>query len=137
MNINYYLILLITFLFLSSCENEEQAERISKLEEDIENLDNEISDLEEDFYIAYSALGKIKQCYSDTDSVYCLAYTALSDLGDKRFYRIDKMEIDILTSRFIDIDTEILKMSRSMRHSDFIIKQNQFQKSLNNKKSLR
>ena len=135
--ISYFLLITMMFFssYFSSCvivDNTEESEEIYELEIEISDLEDEISAIEEDLYIAYTALGRIKQYNSDKDSVYCIADAALLDLGEMRFYRKDRFEIDILTSRYVNLDTAIFKRSRSIRHIVYKAKRKSFIMALGN-----
>ncbi len=124
--ITYYFILFIS-MFLSSCVlNTEHTEYIYDLETQIDDLEFEISEMEDeiseieyDLYIAHSALRRIKQCNCDTDSISCIVNAALSELGEMRFYKKGNFEIDILTSRHVDLDTAFLNWYRPIRHREY------------------
>lgn len=120
-------------LFLSLCESGCRSED-SELKEQIRDLESENDDIEEDFYIAYNALTMIDNLLSsnNVDSIRIITQTALTDLGDDRFKIENNTAIDILTFRFVLLDTATTNFLREFRYRDYKEKKDAFFRRKNN-----
>lgn len=69
--------------------------------EAISDLEYEVDKLEEDLYIAYNALERIKKYSNNEDSVLSISDSAFLYLGRNRFKTEDEIVSDKITHHFI------------------------------------
>lgn len=124
------LVSLISSVFFMSCIN--QSNKISELEEHIEELEHEADDIDEDFYIAYSTLLRVDSllCSNDTDNTRRLIKETITDLGGVRFCINDNYAIDMMNMRTCFLDSSLTDSYRKLRFIHFTKQREAFLKAM-------
>lgn len=128
--------LVLACLLMTSCiYTEEHQMQLDELSVHADDLNFEADDIEEDFYITYSALVKVDSLLMDDDIAASkeIIHKAIQDVGEERFVCDSLFALDILTLRTVYVDSSFIKFRREIRFTEYDAKQETYKQTQNSK----